>query len=192
MTEPASPHVALSSSFPSIYSPPHLEFPLSLFEQVDPRLCFELRSAPPLARSEPRHSPRSVPPVPAGSRRPRRRNPSASSSISPGTCCGFSSSGTRTSVPRPLIIFVARGPRVGERCRKQKFSYSFHQDHLGVHLATSHWMHLHTFVDRARKRSKNGDDVVEHDVIQITDDQAPNERHLRVQHTYGTETSPIP
>mgnify|MGYP005813926297 CR=1 FL=1 len=26
---------------------------------------------------------------------------------------------------------------VGERCRKQKFSYSFHQDHLGVHLATS-------------------------------------------------------
>ena len=52
-------------------------------------------------------------------------------------------------------------------------------------------MHLHTFVDRERKRSKNGDDVVEHDVIQITDDQAPNGRHLRVQHTYGTATSPL-
>ena len=25
----------------------------------------------------------------------------------------------------------------GERCRKQKISYLFHQDHLGVHLATS-------------------------------------------------------
>ena len=32
-------------------------------------------------------------------------------------------------------------------------------------------MHLHTFVDRERKRSKNGDDVVVLDVIQITDDQ---------------------
>ena len=42
------------------------------------------------------------------------------------------------------------------------------------------------FVDRERKHSKNGVDVVEHDVIQITDDQAPNGRHLRVQHTYGT------
>ena len=31
-------------------------------------------------------------------------------------------------------------------------------------------MHLHTFVDRERKRSKNGDEVVEHDVIQITGD----------------------
>ena len=35
----------------------------------------------------------------------------------------------------------------------------------------SDWMHLHTFVDRERKRSKNGDDVVVLDVIQITDDQ---------------------
>ena len=31
-------------------------------------------------------------------------------------------------------------------------------------------MHLHTFVDRKRKRSRNGDEVVVHDVIQITGD----------------------
>ena len=76
---------------------------------------------------------------------------------------------------------------VGERCRKQNFPTRFTKIHLGVHLATSHRMHLHTFVDRERKRSKNGDDVVEHDVIQITDDQVPNGRHLPAQHTYGAD-----
>ena len=48
-------------------------------------------------------------------------------------------------------------------------------------------MHLHTFVDRERKRSKNGDDVVEHDVIQITGDPSteqtapPRSTHVRKQ-----------
>ena len=31
-------------------------------------------------------------------------------------------------------------------------------------------LHLHTFVHHARKRSKNGDEEVVHDVIQITED----------------------
>ena len=49
----------------------------------------------------------------------------------------------------------------------------------------SDWMHLHTFVDLERKRSKNGDDVVEHDVIQITGDPStertapPRSTHVR-------------
>ena len=46
-------------------------------------------------------------------------------------------------------------------------------------------LHLHTFVDHAQKRSKNMDEEVVHDMIQITEDLAPNGRHLRVQHTYG-------
>ena len=48
-------------------------------------------------------------------------------------------------------------------------------------------VHLHTFVDRERKRSKNEDDGVVLVVIQITDDQVTNGRHLRVQHTYGAD-----
>ena len=49
-------------------------------------------------------------------------------------------------------------------------------------------MHLHTFVDRERKRSKNGDEVVEHDVIQITGDPStertapPRSTHVRNSH----------
>ena len=49
-------------------------------------------------------------------------------------------------------------------------------------------MHLHTFVDRERKRSKNGDDVVEHDVIRITGDPStertapPRSTHVRNSH----------
>src|SRR3954468_19142526 len=46
-------------------------------------------------------------------------------------------------------------------------------------------MHLHTFVDRERKRSKNGDEGVVLEVIQSPEILAPNGRHLRVQHTYG-------
>ena len=48
-------------------------------------------------------------------------------------------------------------------------------------------VHLHTLVDRERKRSKNGDDVVEHDVIQITGDPStewtapPRSTHVRKQ-----------
>ena len=46
-------------------------------------------------------------------------------------------------------------------------------------------MHLHTFVDRVRKRSRNGDEVVVHDVIQITGDPSaertapPRSTHVR-------------
>ena len=46
-------------------------------------------------------------------------------------------------------------------------------------------MYLHTFVDRERKRSKNGDEVVVHDVIQITGDPSteqtapPRSTHVR-------------
>ena len=38
----------------------------------------------------------------------------------------------------------------------------------------------------------NGVDGVVLVVIQITDDQVPNARHLRVQHTYSPVTSPMP
>ena len=38
----------------------------------------------------------------------------------------------------------------------------------------------------------NGVDGVVLVVIQITDDQVPNGRHLRVQHTYSPVTSPTP
>ena len=38
----------------------------------------------------------------------------------------------------------------------------------------------------------NGVDGVILVVIQITDDQVPNGRHLRVQHTYSPVTSPTP
>ena len=48
-------------------------------------------------------------------------------------------------------------------------------------------VHLHTLVDRERKRSMNVDDGVVLAVIQITDDRVPNVRHLRVQHTYGAD-----
>ena len=40
-------------------------------------------------------------------------------------------------VQEELRIDLAHDATVGERCRKQKFSYSFHQDYLGVHVATS-------------------------------------------------------
>ena len=51
-------------------------------------------------------------------------------------------------------------------------------------------VHLHTLVDRERKRSSERVDGVVLAVIQITDDRVPNGRHLRVQHTYGAATSP--
>ena len=82
------------------------------------------------------------------------------------------------------------GIAIGYRSIILKFSYA-HQD-ASMEYTSNEWkgVHLHTLVDRERKRSKNGDDVVEHDVIRITDDRVPNGRHLRVQHTYGAATSP--
>ena len=54
------------------------------------------------------------------------------------------------------------------------------------HLATGEiGVHLHTLVDRERKRSRERVDGVVLLVIQITDDRAPNGWHLRVQHTYS-------
>ena len=49
-------------------------------------------------------------------------------------------------------------------------------------------MHLHTFVDRERKRSKNGDEGVVLDVIRITEDPStertapPRSTHVRNSH----------
>ena len=57
--------------------------------------------------------------------------------------------------------------------------------HLWSILATSDRMHLHTFVDRERKHSKNGDEGVVLDVIQITGDPSaertapPHSTHVR-------------
>ena len=48
---------------------------------------------------------------------------------------------------------------------------------------------LHTLVDRVQKRSRERIDGVILVVIQITDDLAPNGRHLRVMHTFNSMTS---
>ena len=81
-------------------------------------------------------------------------------------------------------------PLLGNVAEKQKISYGFTKIHLGVRLATSDRMHLHTFVDRERKRSKNGDDVVVLDVIQITDDQRRTDGTSAFNTRTGRETSP--
>ena len=46
---------------------------------------------------------------------------------------------------------------------------------------------LRTLVDRKRKLKLNAVDVVEH--LRDPTDQAPNVRHLRVQHTFSSMTS---
>ena len=52
-------------------------------------------------------------------------------------------------VHRELRIDLAHDATVGERCRKQKFSYGFTKIHLGVHLATSDWI-ASTYLCRSR------------------------------------------
>ena len=49
---------------------------------------------------------------------------------------------------------------IGEHSNFKKIPTRFTKIHLGVHLATSHEMHLHTFVDRSWKRYINAVDVV--------------------------------
>ena len=52
-------------------------------------------------------------------------------------------------VQRELRIDLAHDATVGERCRKQKFSYGFTKIHLWVHLATSDWI-ASTYLCRSR------------------------------------------
>ena len=93
-------------------------------------------------------------------------------------------------VQRIYAIDLAHDATVGNRSIILKFSY-VHQDASMEYTSNEgKGVHLHTLVDRERKRSRNGDDVVEHDVIQITDDLS-TERTVPPRSThYGTATSP--
>src|SRR4051812_28008737 len=78
---------------------------------------------------------------------------------------------------------------VGERCRKLKFFLRFHQDPSMSSSSNESWEReiasTYHFVDRERKRSTNGDEVVVHTVIQITGDPStestapPRSTHVR-------------
>ena len=68
-----------------------------------------------------------------------------------------------------------------------KFSYA-HQDASMEYTSNEgKGVHLHTLVDRQRKRYHNAVDVV----VRLHDptDQVPNVRHLRVLHTFSSMTS---
>ena len=69
-----------------------------------------------------------------------------------------------------------------------------HQDLSMERPATSRKGSASTYPCRSLSGSVqvNGVDGVVLVVIQITDDQVPNGRHLRVQHTYSPVTSPTP
>ena len=85
---------------------------------------------------------------------------------------------------------------VGKRSRNSKFSYAYHQDLSMERPATSRKGRefASTYPCRSLSGSVqvNGVDGVVLVVIQITDDQVPNGRHLRVQHTYSSVMSPTP
>src|SRR3954466_1736158 len=82
---------------------------------------------------------------------------------------------------------------VGERSRNSKFSYGSPRSIYGE-TCNEGKESSSTYPCRALSGSVqvNGVDGVVLAVIQITDDQVPNGRHLRVQHTYSPMTSPMP
>ena len=83
---------------------------------------------------------------------------------------------------------------VGERSGNSKFS-THHQDQSMEFTSNEReGVHLHTLVDRERKRCKNADEVVVLVAIQIVvdSDLSAEPRRLRVQHTCSPVTSPAP
>ena len=80
---------------------------------------------------------------------------------------------------------------VGERSRNSKFSYVSPRSIYGE-TSNEGKESASTYPCRSLSGSVqvNGVDGVVLVVIQITDDQVPKGRHLRVQHTYGAATSP--
>src|SRR3954465_12652067 len=93
------------------------------------------------------------------------------------------------SCNRELLINLAHDATVGERCRKLKFFLRFHQDpsmsSSNNESCEREIASTYHFVDRERKRSTNGDEVVVHTVIQITGDPIiestapPRSTHVR-------------
>src|SRR4051812_6333952 len=82
---------------------------------------------------------------------------------------------------------------VGERSSNSKFSYVSPRSIYGE-TSNEGKESASTYPCRSLSGSVqvNGVDGVVLVVLQITDDQVPNGRHLRVQHTYSPVTSPMP
>ena len=96
-------------------------------------------------------------------------------------------------VQRIYAIDLAHDATVGERSRNSKFSYVSPRSIYGE-TSNEGKESASTYPCRLLSGSVqvNGVDGVVLVVIQITDDQVPNARHLRVQHTYILVTSPMP
>src|SRR3954469_1705593 len=88
---------------------------------------------------------------------------------------------------------LAHDATVGERNRNSKFSYVSPRSIYGE-TSNEGKESASTYPCRSLSGSVqvNGVDGVVLAVIQIPDDQVPNGRHLRVQHTYSPVTSPMP
>ena len=93
-------------------------------------------------------------------------------------------------VPRIYAIDLAHDATVGERSRNSKFSYVSPRSIYGE-TSNEGKESASTYPCRSLSGSVqvNGVDGVVLVVIQITDDQVPNGRHLRVQHTFSSMTS---
>src|SRR4051812_6961205 len=100
---------------------------------------------------------------------------------------------SRLGFVTPIVGEVSLGPLVGERSRNSKFSYVSPRSIYGE-TSNEGNESASTYPCRSLSGSVqvNGVDGVVLVVIQITDDQVPNGRHLRVQHTYSPVTSPMP
>src|SRR3954470_14748925 len=96
-------------------------------------------------------------------------------------------------VQRIYAIDLAHDATVGERSRNLKFSYVSPRSIYGE-TSNEGKESASTYPCRSLSGSVqvNGVDGVVLAVILITDDQVPNGRHLRVQHTYSPVTSPMP
>ena len=86
---------------------------------------------------------------------------------------------------------LAQMPLLGNVAEFKKF-LCFHQDPTKETSSNEQIrVHLHTVMKIAcGSFQRSGDEVVVLFTFFVTDDLAPNGRHLRVQHTSGTATSP--
>ena len=97
-------------------------------------------------------------------------------------------------VHRIYAIDLAHDATVGERSRNSKIFLRNTKIYLWRDQQRVERESASTYPCRSLSGSVqvNGVDGVVLVVIQITDDQVPNGRHLRVQHTYSPVTSPTP
>ena len=96
-------------------------------------------------------------------------------------------------VQRIYATDLAHDATVGERSRNSKFSYVSPRSIYGE-TSNEGKESASTYPCRSLSGSvqENGVEGVVLVVIQIIDDQVPNARHLRVQHTYSPVRSPTP